>query len=886
MSILFISSTFSQIEFVGDYEDDMGGAGWNADGTGPEPYGNGHGDIFYYVASRDYLDGGESCGAQMTNVLNGFPAFEQSLVDNGYSTDQVTLKFSLADLGDDIEGVDYFSVAGLHYCNFYPAILTMELDGEALVEATGNYTIYIVGTNVREFESGFLKVNDISGSSSLSVQNVAAAFIDDMANKELQLLMQLSENVEILTGSGRSGAYTNVSCTIEKGLPEIPMQGLVSENMGTAGWNADGSGPEPYGNGHDNMVYYSASVDYDGINPNPDACLANFINGSVGFMNTLLQLQYRGFEIGDLKLKMGLCSLGPDIEGEDWGFENGMEWLNEYNLLFTFEIDGEPILEMLQDTNKMTYINPGTVTWATESSVGKVYDISANASADAQFVAQSFLKDLGSHYLKTEVSDITLAGSMPSGNGRSGVFYDLVAGSFVGVHEKATFLPEGSVSGNWSVENSPYYIEGHLTVENGETLEIEPGVRIGIRGPYQLNVEGAVDAKGSADHPIMFTASNPNIYWDGIEFDDTPIGNDSSLFDNCIFRYAHALGSIPANSGGAILTINFNKISITNSLFEFNKADISSPPYTPSGGAIGIINSSPLIQKCIFRNNKAEDAAAIVAYDNASPVISNCLFHNNQAASDAGVIEFNTNSNGIIINNTFADNHAANGGAIQVKSNSSPMFINNIFWGNEASTSGNQVQIEDASSQPGFYYCDIEGGQADFGGVAFTGNYLFNIEEDPLFDSNGDYPYALQVGTPCYNAGTPDTSSWFYSEYLPETCLMGIERIYDGRIEMGAYELLFTGIHNPDNYDNSDLKIYPNPTSGQFTIEFTANETAVVLVEIVNGIGQQVWKSEELVPTNGTFTLDKDLTELPEGIYYCRIQTENKTITKKIIKVK
>ena len=86
---LITNSLFAQLEFVGNYNDGMGGAGWNADGSGPEPYGNGHGDIFYYVASRDYLDGGESCGGQMTNVLSGFTAFEQSLADNGYSTDQV-----------------------------------------------------------------------------------------------------------------------------------------------------------------------------------------------------------------------------------------------------------------------------------------------------------------------------------------------------------------------------------------------------------------------------------------------------------------------------------------------------------------------------------------------------------------------------------------------------------------------------------------------------------------------------------------------------------------------------------------------------------------------------------------------------------------------------
>ncbi|RLD51819.1 MAG: hypothetical protein DRJ05_18025, partial [Bacteroidetes bacterium] len=495
MLFLFTSSVFAQLEFQGLYLQGEGGAGWDADGSGPEPYGNGHDNKFYYVASRDYVDTTATSGGHMTNINNGFTLFEQALSDNGFSIDQVTLKFALADLGDDTEGIDYFSIGDMEYCNFYPMVITIELDGEALVEAIGNYSMYISGPGVREFESGYLKINNISGSSIEPVKNVANAFLEDIDTEELQFVMQMSENVEGLQENGRYGAYVDVSCTFEKGLPEIPFEGLYENHQGFASWDADGSGSEPFGDGHDTQLYYLSSPDYNGIDPDPNACLVECLEGQTGFLNTALQLEYRGFEINDMKLKLGLTSLGPDIEGEDWG-DN---WDNYYNNALIIELNNEQILAVLNDTNKA--INAGGY-YFSEASIGKVYNISDNASPEAQFVAQSFLKDLGTHHLKANAFNITLYNSNLSGNGRDGAFYNINAGSMLGVHERATFIPEGTVSGTWTLEDSPVYIDGNITIENGQTLTIQPGVKVAVRGPYHFTVQGCVKAEGTNDENI------------------------------------------------------------------------------------------------------------------------------------------------------------------------------------------------------------------------------------------------------------------------------------------------------------------------------------------------------------------------------------------------
>lgn len=881
-----------QILFEGLVSQGEGIAGWNADGTGPEPAATGHlvpatgfGHQYYYGSSADYITQNPAHAAcHFLSGMTGFPLFEQALADNGFTPEQVKVKFGLCTLGDDIEGIDWFFMNNWAFSNYYDNYFKIHLNGLPMLAGYCNYSQMYINTTSGNWltESAYAPISFNAQLSSPEVKAVAQAFLDDLNGAEI-IIKYESTYGSAFSGNGRSGAYYNIlNGTIGVGNPRLPLQGLISDHEGFAGWDADGTGLEPYGNGHQNQLYYGASLDYDNLDPDPAACLGHFLDGSTGFFNTGIQLQYRGFEIGDLKIKLGLESLGPDVQGEDWGYQNGHHWCNYYNGSSIIELNGEPILAIMQDTNKLLAFSSY---WTSETGIGKVYNISQNASPEAQFVAQSFLIDVGSHYVKTETSNVQYH-SLFNGNGRNGALYEIEEGAVLGVHQKATFIPEGPVSGVWDVDNSPYFIDGHLSIENGETLTIEPGVEVKVRGPYHFDVQGCIVAEGTADENILFTRSNPNLWWDGIDFDNTPLENDSSEFDHCKFSYGYAQSPAPANSGGAMTIMYFDKVSIKDCVFEFNKADISSPPWTPSGGAVAIFGCDPFIQRCIFRNNMATDAAAIIIYSDANPVISNCLFNNNIATSDAGAIEFNTGGNGILINNTFADNHASVGGAIQVKTNSNPVFINTIFWGNEAEDTGNQVQIEDAGSQPGFFYCDIEGGLTGFGGVSFTGDYLFNVESDPLFSGDEVFPYSLLNATsPCWNAGTPDTSIWFYSQYLPPTCLCDSTRIADGCIDIGAFEtILGTGINFPLDDATAGFQVYPNPVNNRLTLEYQLQKPGMVTIDLLDLFGRQVTVIQNEWQQSEKYKVNFDATALPPGIYFCRLLTGNKFETRKIIR--
>ncbi len=880
--MLGVFSANGQIHFEGLVSQGEGIAGWNADGSGPEPAATGHmvpapgfSNQYYYGSSHDYITQNPAHAAfHFLPSMTGFPLFEKALSDSGYTADQVKVEFSLCTLGDDIEGMDWFFMNAWAYSNYYDNYLKIQLNGEPMLACYFNYAQMYINTISGDWitETAYSQVRYNAAFSSQAVQAAAQAFLDDLNGAEI-ILKYESTYGSAFSGNGRSGAYYNVlNGTLEAGNPTLPFQGLYADNEGSAAWDADGTGPEPYGNGHNTMAYYCASVDYDGIVSDPDACLGHFLDGYTGFFNTKLQLQHRGFEIGDLKAKLGLASLGPDVYGEDWGYENGHEWLNEYNNAFTIELSGEPILVVMQDTNKMTFMN---TFWECSISIGKVYDISENASPAAQYVAQSFLKDMGTHVFKNEISSLSYAGSF-SGNGRSGAFYQIDHSDFIGVHQQATFVPEGSVSGVWTTNNSPYYIDGHLTIENGQTLTIQPGVQVAVRGPYHFDVQGSVKAEGADTNTITFTRSNPLVWWDGFDYDGTLPSNDNSLFDHCVFEYGFAQGGGDYNSGGIFAIKDYNKLNISNSTFRSNKATLS------GGGAVALWNADPFISKCVFHNNSAEVGGAILSYMHSDPVISNCLFYNNDAYS-GGAICYWYDAHGVLINSTIAENTATWGGGLYFVDNSGPQIINSILWGNIAQSTSNQVRLSSVNNNPGFYYCDIQGGKEGFTGGNFTGDYIFNLDNDPGFFVMEDHPYVISSGSPCYNTGTPDTSAWYFPQYLPATCLCGNPRTLENNIDQGAYESLATSIDKPI-VANPFLSVRPNPLNSHAQILFNMAEGTVVKLEVYNLLGQKVNDIFDGYKPAGNHILGFDASNLTEGVYILKMTAANKVHTFKFIK--
>jgi subtilisin family serine protease len=127
------------------------------------------------------------------------------------------------------------------------------------------------------------------------------------------------------------------------------------------------------------------------------------------------------------------------------------------------------------------------------------------------------------------------------------------------------------------------------------------------------------------------------------------------------------------------------------------------------------------------------------------------------------------------------------------------------------------------------------------------------------------------------------------NEYLDTDIELHVEYCYTvtavcpGGLESEPSNEVCGNIVGIDELQN-DIKIYPNPTDGQLIID--NGQLTIENVEILDMMGKCVATVETLCATSlqqpTTFTID--ISNLPIGIYFIRIQTENEIIIKKVVK--
>jgi hypothetical protein len=135
--------------------------------------------------------------------------------------------------------------------------------------------------------------------------------------------------------------------------------------------------------------------------------------------------------------------------------------------------------------------------------------------------------------------------------------------------------------------------------------------------------------------------------------------------------------------------------------------------------------------------------------------------------------------------------------------------------------------------QADFFYCDVQEGPSLFGGSGggetFIGAYESCLDENPDFLGTGEHPYELGWDSPCYDAGSADTTGFL----LPETDLAGNPRLSHGFIDIGAYEIVWVGLEALEHGSmgagkHGGVEVWPNPTVGKFQITNSKHQTKLV----------------------------------------------------------
>jgi parallel beta-helix repeat protein len=189
-------------------------------------------------------------------------------------------------------------------------------------------------------------------------------------------------------------------------------------------------------------------------------------------------------------------------------------------------------------------------------------------------------------------------------------------------------LVSGSITQNttWALSNSPYLITGTVTVQNGVTLTINPGVVVKSEVSLlnvTMKVKGTLLAQGTQGQPIIFTSKKDDEY-----------GGDSN------------------NDGNATVP---NVEDWTNILIE------------SSGG-------SSILDHCIFRYGGFELSSgveSVLDIDGSNPVVQNCIFFKNGRG-----IDVTKNGNPLLSSNSFDYCISA---PVAKNLSSTVSFQNNIF---------------------------------------------------------------------------------------------------------------------------------------------------------------------------------------------------------------
>jgi hypothetical protein len=207
------------IKFEGTRSNHEGFAFWNSDGNGNEPAAIGHAIPFemgsqpYYMATADFdnIDPSAVTGMSAKSIVSGFSQFQEKLSELGFSLHDLTIKWDVYSLGNDVNGRDWW-INGTIETRFYRSegYLTIQIEGEDLVGAPAPDLYVFFEWNSRQYVilSPAFTLENISASSPTNVQELASTLISELNGKRVLIeksLQPLPNSICIPSGNGRCG---------------------------------------------------------------------------------------------------------------------------------------------------------------------------------------------------------------------------------------------------------------------------------------------------------------------------------------------------------------------------------------------------------------------------------------------------------------------------------------------------------------------------------------------------------------------------------------------------------------------------------------------------------------------------------------------------------
>jgi hypothetical protein len=458
-----------------------------------------------------------------------------------------------------------------------------------------------------------------------------------------------------------------------------------------------------------------------------------------------------------------------------------------------------------------------------------------------------------------------------------------------------TYTLHDTLSGRLPSEYSPYLITNDVVIARGDSLSIDSGCKLLVDSAAShvtITVAGALAAMGGVGDSILFGSVADHV-WNGIELRDSAAVVN---LDYC--RFQGTRRSIWVEHGEGLKVEHTSFESTQDGDYELYLEGIRDSLILRSNSFVGshrlyLLSTRFAIDSCSFLGSPELYA---VFTDKSDGRISNCTFRNTVgqgvAITDSCTIGLSDNvflagfaapcvsitmpSLTSLRNNTFlgpsVEFIAMSDGNTPAVYPATTSIVNNLFMGGDRSALSIWGEIDTLVpdiSHNCFWNCSeiwyhgdtIWPGMGELAGVNINGDSVdayMNLVADPLFvDSLGH----LSAGSPCIDAGidvglpftgtAPDIGRW---EYNGES----------GHPELTAAR------QNPSSHTLAVL--YPNPTNGQVTLLLAiSGECEIMIYDL---LGRSVLTTYLQATHDGNVHLD--ITELPSGRYFMRLESERR----------